>query len=73
MVEQISLCSSVHYIILGDLNAQNFLWGSTFNSKGGQIWEHFADDRELMMFATYRCQRSLIKNIVLVYRQQENL
>ena len=49
MIEQISLFSNAHHVILGDLNAQNSLWGSTLNLTGGHISENFADDRELII------------------------
>lgn len=49
MVQHIIFPERGHTLLLGDLNAQNTLWGSADTSQGGLLWEELAEANGLVI------------------------
>lgn len=49
MVSCIDTSSPGYHLVIGDVNSQNPLWGSSTLSPSGTIWENFSDDRNLVI------------------------
>ena len=49
MINCIDRFDGDHYLIVGDLNSQNTLWGSRNTSHSGAIWEDFANELGLII------------------------
>ena len=49
MINCIERFDGDHYLIVGDLNSQNTLWGSRNTSHSGAIWEDFSNELGLII------------------------
>lgn len=49
LINQIEFRNIGHHMIIGDFNSQNTVWGSSSNSRSGNLWVNFAEDRGLVV------------------------